>query len=376
MSNIASKIATIAESAILTIQNKSLTESLSATLSFNWINVVSLDSSGDPVIPVSGQYLVYVKTSNNTGFERVNRPIEARKTGGSLMVDGEELGAFYGATLQEIKVVPVDVVGVDSYEVHVRQAKTGRQPEVPVMSYDAAIAEGDIQGSSGFFAFGRNNLISSGVEEFVIDFASQYTFLLAAEPLYISSSNAADTAVTMIIRILDTNYEQHDIVQTINGQTKTLINLPDALRVIFAFNVGSVASLGDVYVYANSTVTGGIPDDTTKILAKSDIAKQQSNMANYTIPAGKKGLLRAIVITANKSNNNGAADVFLNTKSENGVKRRRAELGLQTSGSSSFSYNFEIPILLSEKTDVFLTVSSTVNDYDVAGGFQIQLDDM
>lgn len=376
MSNIASKTALINEVAVLTIQNSNLTESLSSSLSFNWINIVSLDSAGDPVVPLSGEYLVYIRTSDNTGYERVNRPIPAIKTGGSLMSDGNELGVFYGALLQRIKVVPVNVVGVDSYEVHVRQSKTGKQPEVPVRSYDAAIAEGDIQGSSAFFAFGRNKLISSGVEEFIIDFASQYTFLSVAEPLYISSSNAADTAVNMVIRILDANYEQHDIVQTINGQTKTLINLPDALRVTFAFNGGALASVGDVYIYSDSAVTGGVPNDLSKVLAKSDIRKQQSNMANFTIPAGKKGLLRAIVITANKANTTGAADVFLNTISENGVKRVRAELGLQTAGSSNFTYSFEVPIPLGEKTDIFLTVSATVNDYDVAGGFQIQLDDM
>ncbi len=374
MSNIASKIVPIAQEALFTIQNSNLAESLSPTLSFNWVNVVSLDASGDPVIPSAGEYLVYVKTSDNTGFERVNRPIRASKTGGSLMPDGNELGAFYGATLQEIKVVPNGVVGVDSYEVHVRQAKTGKQPEVPVRSYDAAVAEGNIQGSSGFFAFGRNLGLSSGSEEFIIDFANVYTFLTAAEPLYISSSDAGDTAVTMIVRILDENYEQHDIIQTINGQTKTLLNAPDALRVLFAFNIGSVRHNGDVYVYADSTVSGGVPDDDTKILAKSDEPKQQSNMANFTVPAGKKALLRAIVVTVNRNNNSGSADVFINTKAENGVKRRRAELGL--SGSSTLDYNFAIPISFSEKTDIFLTAISSVNNYDIAAGFQLQVEDM
>jgi len=346
-----------------------------SNLSFNWVDIVCLDENDDPITPSSGEFIVYVKTNELSGFEKVDRPIQAAKCGGSSMPDGFQLGAFYGSFILELKVIPVDVVGASSYITYVRQSDFGKTPVLPTKTYDEAIASGEIQGAYGFFAFGRNQSISADTEEFVIDFANQYTFLETAEQLYISSSSASDTSVTMVIRVLDENYVQHDIVQTINGQAKTPVNLPNALRVIFTFNGGSTLQQGDVYVYSDTTVTNGVPDDLTKVLAKSDTAKQQSNMANFTVPFGKYALIRAIVITANKSNNTGAADVYLNTRERNGVRRRRAELGLQTGGSSQFTYSFEIPIRFEYGTDIFLTAEPTVNNYDIAGGFQLQIED-
>lgn len=128
MFNTVEKIGLVNESILFSIYDESLPEKLLSHLAHNWINIVSLDGNDDPIAPTAGEYNVYVKTSPNTGFELVQQPLDADKTGGSSMPDGVERGVYYSSIVEEIKITPVSVTGAVSYQVHVRQVDEGTLP--------------------------------------------------------------------------------------------------------------------------------------------------------------------------------------------------------------------------------------------------------
>lgn len=100
-------------------------------LPFNYVDIVCLDANSDPVIPTEGEFLVYAKSSEDAGFESFNRPIPAVNCGGELLDDGDQVGAFFGSSALEIKIVPVGIVGAVSYKAYVRQNNQGNINPLP-----------------------------------------------------------------------------------------------------------------------------------------------------------------------------------------------------------------------------------------------------
>jgi len=74
----------------------------------NFVDIISLDGlEGDPVIPTTGTYEIFVKTDVNGGFKAIsdNGSLAAGKTGGSALADGIAEGASFTGLAQEIKIV-------------------------------------------------------------------------------------------------------------------------------------------------------------------------------------------------------------------------------------------------------------------------------
>ena len=85
---------------------------------------------------------------------------------------------------------------------------------------------------------------------------------------HFSSDDAADTQVLrvegMTISGSDLTFSVQNI--TLNGQTKTALTTPLArVTRIANVQVGQTATLGDVYIYEDGAVTGGIPNDLTTV---------------------------------------------------------------------------------------------------------------
>lgn len=228
--------------------------------------------------------------------------------------------------------------------------------------------------ASSIFLFGRNSDIDIETSpEMLTDFYENvpYPFLNNPEELFVSSSDAGDI-ITVVIRTLDTDWNVKDVVVVTDGQTPVQVPGGPYRRVLLAFNGGNVDQLGDIHIYRTSTVTGGVPDNADELMRVSQ-TKQQSSAAIYTVPAGYGAYLDSIVLTVNRNSNGGSSDVSLITKSSTGVRRIRGELGLQTSGSSNFTYSFPVPLRIGEKTDIWLEASTSHGGHDMAAGFQIVL---
>ena len=191
-----------------------------------------------------------------------------------------------------------------------------------------------------------------------------------------SSSSNSDTSVEMEVVLLDTDYNQITIKQTVNGSTKTAVGPANGFRVISLINIGSVLQVGDVVVYGDSTTSNGVPDDLTKLLAVSTVEKQQCGMAVYTVPKGKQAQLLNINVSGTRTQNSGSLDADLYIRTANGVPRIIGERGVQTAGESSVNYDFPVPVTFEAGTDMYITATSAVSNYDVSGGFVLLIEDV
>lgn len=124
--NFVSKEALVGASIEFTTDDNELPNKISLQLTHNFIEIISLNASGNPVMPTSGFYKIYVKTAPNGAYYSIknNGTILARKTAGNLLSDGEGQASSFSANPYSIKIVPTGIIGANSYRVDIRQNLT------------------------------------------------------------------------------------------------------------------------------------------------------------------------------------------------------------------------------------------------------------
>ena len=161
------------------------------------------------------------------------------------------------------------------------------------------VEKGNVEGVSHVRVFGKNPDVDTGTDpEDVWDAGGVYTYTAAGgATYYISSSNVGDT-IAVELKLLTEDSSGHWNEETFNvtlvGQTKTAIVTPSGdapVRLQSIINKTGTALLGDVYVYENSAVTAGVPDDAAKVRGKVIIGNERTFMALYTVPTGKTGYM-------------------------------------------------------------------------------------
>ena len=158
------------------------------------------------------------------------------------------------------------------------------------------IARGNIDGITNGFIVGANNNIGTANTETVWDVGGNYVYLTADTQLYISSSDALDVAVTVIVTGLDDTYTEVTRSVTVGGQSQVALS-GLMFRVFNAVVISSTSPVGDLYVAETDTLTGGVPDVITKVKAKIALSGVDvgtgfasdniSHNGIYTVPAGK-----------------------------------------------------------------------------------------
>lgn len=160
------------------------------------------------------------------------------------------------------------------------------------------IANGEQTGASKINKFGAAPDFDTGDGEVTVwDGAEDatawelmnYVYSTTADIDSISSDNAGDTQ-DIEIQGLDTNGALTTQTITLQGQTRVPLTT-NLKRVFRAKNVGSTDLAGHVFVYVNGTLTGGIPNTNADIRAIIHPENNQTEMAIYTVPAGKKAYI-------------------------------------------------------------------------------------
>jgi len=160
------------------------------------------------------------------------------------------------------------------------------------------IAKGNVPGHSVVQKFGNAPDFDStdgevtvwdGAEDATAWELMRYVYSTTADIDSLSSSSAADTQ-DITIQGLDTNWELVNQTVTLNGQTRVALTT-NLIRVFRAYNDNGTNLSGHIFIYVNDTLTGGIPNTNANIRCVIDPVNQQTEMAIYTIPAGKTGYL-------------------------------------------------------------------------------------
>ncbi len=204
---------------------------------------------------------------------------------------------------------------------------------------------GNISGQLGVNIFGNYDGISA-VEQTLWDQGGDYIYLPANTTLYISSTNASDTNVDVLLLGLDNTYTEIVAIANTNGQSQVAFS-PDMFRVFLGVVYGAVDPLGDLYIAESTVHPGGIPTDVTKIKAKIIQGNNITKMGLYTVPAGKTAIPKKIRGSVERGDD---ADVTITTRDFGGVWLRQNPWQLY---QANFEFSFDYSgIAFAEKTDI------------------------
>jgi len=229
-----------------------------------------------------------------------------------------------------------------------------------------SIAQGKVSGVSYVSKFGQNEDIGTGAFEDIWDAGGTYTYPAnnTAPITHIASSNNGDT-VPIEVQGLDINGNL--VVQTITLTGTTIAPLTTPLWRIFRMkNVGATNNAGTI-IAVNSGVT------TT--YASIAPGNNQTLMALYTIPAGKTGYMTAQSYSLVGLKRAYSVDGHLWMRSFGGVFQLKHTFGLSSDGTSSFQHIYNIPLKISEKTDIRVSAISSSTGGVMNATFDIVLVD-
>jgi hypothetical protein len=220
--------------------------------------------------------------------------------------------------------------------------------------YDTELGLGNIPGRSGINMNGHNPDVNS-TQETLWDQGGIYTYLSADTTLYLSSSDALDTNVDVILVGLDDTYTPVTALANSDGQNQVAFDT-DMFRVFSATVLGPTTPDGDLYIAELTASPGGVPTDVTKIKAKITQGNNLTRMAMYTVPAG--GSIFAQRVRGSVGKGDDAVISFCLTD-ENGTPYALNPFQVY---QGNFSFNLgKAGILIPEKQDLEIRATSTVN---------------
>jgi hypothetical protein len=230
---------------------------------------------------------------------------------------------------------------------------------------------GQVRGVYSINKFGENPSIDTTSDpEDIWDFGGLYNFSTSAIIDTISGSDALDS-INVTIEGLDANWDV--VVQTVTLLGQTKVPLPTSLiRVYRAFNANGVNLLGDVYIYEDTAIVGGVPTDASKVRAFIKASANQTEMLIYPVPNGKTmAYMEGFIAISRAGGVSGTAGFVFLQRPFGKVFRVGRRIALNSQGSSNWRAVYTIPLILTEKSDVlFRCEEVSANDTGVSGGFQ------
>ena len=238
------------------------------------------------------------------------------------------------------------------------------------------IAAGSVTGYSAIHKFGRNPNVGNAPETvWMHGGVYEYLDVGAASTLYAYSANSEDSAAgdgarTITILGLDNNFNEIEETVTVSGAPTTL----EFLRVYRAYvaTAGSTTTNeGNVLISTGSGGTGTVLADIGTIGTGSTFGLGQTQLALYTIPAGKRGYLTTWNVGLAPMNNK--ATVLLKSRELDGDAPFRTKdiVGLV---GGYHTQNYSIPLCFPAKTDIEVLASGDTSSI-VSSSFDIILVD-
>jgi hypothetical protein len=214
------------------------------------------------------------------------------------------------------------------------------------------IARGLIRGTTIIHKFGRNPNIG-GTPETIWEQGGIYTYLTVASTIYVYGADAQDGAAgtgarTVTVQGLDADYNTIEETLTVDGAVST----QSFLRVYRAF-VTSAGSLqtnkGDVLVSTGASGSGTVLAKIATIGTGTVYGQGQTNLALYTIPAGKTGYLTNWNIGVGAYNDAVTANLYTREVGNGLIFRTRDVMDVP---GGLHQRIYQVPFALPEKTDI------------------------
>ena len=218
--------------------------------------------------------------------------------------------------------------------------------------------------------FGRSAELGTAGLETVWTVGGNEVYVSDNSISFISSSSSSDTQqISVEGHTVDVNGNFTFVEQTVtlDGQDPVALDT-DLARVSRAYNSGSTEISGRVVVYENTTVSGGVPTDATKLHIDIPLGFQQSFKAatsfsseDYYVMTGFYG-----AVSAKQS---AAVDFYIEVKKSNGVFLQRACFTASSSGGNS-DISLDPAIIVPKNSDVCVRCETSDNNAVVFGIFK------
>lgn len=197
-----------------------------------------------------------------------------------------------------------------------------------------------------------------------------YVYSTSADIDSISSSDAGDSQT---IEIQGLGATTNLVIQTatLNGQTRVALST-NLYRVFRVKNQNSTDFSGHVFVYTNNSLTAGVPDDNNSIRAVVQPENNQTEMAIYTVPAGKKYAIRRVYAFTAGASKNSEYIIRVYARQPGGVFQLKFRGAMSDIATSNIDQPYPDPLTFSEGTDIEMTVeiaSGTATAATITGGF-------
>jgi hypothetical protein len=239
------------------------------------------------------------------------------------------------------------------------------------------IANGDVDGYAAIHKFGRNPDVGNAPETIWMH-GGKYQYLAVNSPstVYAYSANSEDSASgtgarTITIQGLDNNFNEIEETVTVNGavSTKTFLRIYRA----FVATAGSTSTnVGNVLISTGAGGTGTVLADIGTIGTGTTFGLGQTQLALYTIPAGKTGYLTTWNVGCAPMNNK--ATVLLKSRELDGVDVPFRTKDIVDLVGGYHTQNYSIPLRFPEKTDIEVVAAGDSNTI-ISSSFDIILVD-
>lgn len=243
--------------------------------------------------------------------------------------------------------------------------------KIPNLSQLASL--GLLPGGRNFIQVGEANgvnIIDPPSDIWDLNALKTYTVSTGAQ-YFFSSSSALDTQVCSFVGITVNgagDWIEERFVFVLDGQTKTALTVPSGnlpVRPWVIVNVDSVDLDGQVYLYEDTTVTAGVPDDLAKVQAKMIKEHNKSMLSHFAIPSGKVAIILGAFVVSSKTTRT-VAEVTFNVRAFGGVFLQAIHVLINAEdGDGRFTYPLASTGIFSPKTDTKLSIL-TVNKNDSA----------
>ena len=254
-------------------------------------------------------------------------------------------------------------------------------------SFDIAQAERVIEGTYGdvvsvkakaknLLKFGKNVDLDAGSSETIWATGGNETYVTTNVIDTISSSSAGDTQSVVI--------EGHTVsgtgaasqftfvsqTATLNGQNKVVLSTPLA-RVSRLSDTGSTDFAGDVYVYEDDTITGGVPNTASKIhiSALGSIGDNQSFKAATTFSNTDYFICTGGWASVRRANT-AVIDFIFEVRLPGGTFRPVSALTLNTAGAGFAQIDFKPYVIVPKNSDLRVVAISSTNNVQADASFQ------
>ena len=220
------------------------------------------------------------------------------------------------------------------------------------------ISAGQLDGYSYVHKFGGNPLLNNSTEESMWDEGGLYPWATmdTAATTLTTNAETGNNGAEITIQGLNENWELTTEVLTLDGTAQTTSN--SWKRVFRGFTSGSQAITDDFTLSKSGDVV-------LHIIA----AHQQTEMALYTVPAGKTAYMTTIDASTLK---NESITVRMMVREYGGVFRCRHVFQAST---GQYNHEFTIPKGIPEKTDIDLRALASSNNISGYASFELILVD-